>query len=270
MPAGILSRNNVHVVGDRGPAMLLAHGFGCDQHVWRHVVPAFRDTHRVVLFDYVGSGRSDRAAWDARRYRTLDGYATDLLEVCAALDLREVTLVGHSVSGMIGALAARREPGRFARLVMVGPSARYLDDPPAYVGGFGRADIDALLRAMDENYLGWASHLAPVIMGNPDRPALAGELADSFCSTDPVTARVFAEATFLADNRADLPHVPTPTLVLQCRDDAVAPPSAGQYIRDHMPRATMRLLDATGHCPHLSEPAELVDAIAEWLAAPVG
>ena len=246
--------------------MIFAHGFGCDQHMWRFVAPAFENDYKVVLFDYVGSGRSELAAYDARRYSTLDGYAQDVLDVVEALDLRDVIFVGHSVSSMIGVLAANREPSRFERLVLLGPSARYMNDGPDYAGGFERADLEGLLDMMDRNYLGWANFLAPVIMKNADRPDLGTELEESFCSTDPVIARRFAEATFFADNRADAARSAVPSLIVQCADDSIAPQSVGEHLRDTMPRSTYRLLDVTGHCPHMSHPAETIAAIRDYLA----
>jgi sigma-B regulation protein RsbQ len=275
--ADVLARNNVTVSGRGTRPMLFAHGFGCDQHMWRWVAPAFEDDHRVVLFDYVGAGRSDRAAWSPERYGTLDGYAQDVLDVVHALDLRDVVFVGHSVSSMIGVLAANREPERFAHLVMVGPSPRYVNEAPDYVGGFERADIEGLLETMDRNYIGWANFLAPAIMKNAERPELAGELTESFCSTDPVVARRFAEATFFADNRADLPRVTVPSLVLQCADDMIAPTAVGEYVHRTTPGSTLRLMEATGHCPHMSHPEETIRLVREYLqgaaarrAAPAG
>jgi sigma-B regulation protein RsbQ len=267
MPTDVLRRNNVRVSGRGTRPMLFAHGFGCDQRMWRLVAPAFEADHRVVLFDYVGSGGADASAYDAERYATLDGYAQDVLDVCEALDLRDAVFVGHSVSAMVGVLAARRAPERFARLVLVGPSPRYLNDAPDYVGGFERADIDGLLETMDRNYLGWATGIAPAIMGNPDRPELGEELTDSFCSTDPVVARRFAEATFLSDNRADLPHVRTPSLILQCSDDIIAPRAVGEYVHRSIPGSTLRVMRATGHCPHMSAPDETVALMREYLDA---
>jgi sigma-B regulation protein RsbQ len=262
----ILTRNNVHVLGKGTQPMVFAHGFGCDQNMWRFLVPAFENDYRLVLFDYVGSGRSDLSAYDAERYSTLDGYAQDVLDVCVALDLRDVIFVGHSVSSMIGVLAAKREPERFSRLIMVGPSPRYLNDVD-YVGGFERADIEGLLELMDKNYIGWASFLAPMIMKNPDRPELGQELQESFCSTDPVIARRFAEATFFADNRADLADVPVPSLILQCSEDAIAPSDVGRYLARTLPASTLRMMKATGHCPHVSHPEETILAMQEYLAA---
>ena len=261
----ILARNNVTVSGRGTQPMLFAHGFGCDQQMWRFVVPAFEDDYRVVLFDYVGAGRSDLRAWDAERYATLDGYAQDVLDVVHALDLRDVVFVGHSVSSMVGVLAANREPERFAHLVMVGPSPRYVNDAPDYVGGFERADIEGLLETMDKNYIGWANFLAPAIMKNPERPELSAELTESFCSTDPVIARRFAEATFFADNRADLPRVTVPSLVLQCTDDMIAPEAVGDYVHRVTPGSTLRLMQATGHCPHMSHPEETIRLMREYL-----
>ncbi|HEX7241611.1 MAG TPA: alpha/beta hydrolase, partial [Longimicrobiaceae bacterium] len=221
--------------------------------------------------DYVGAGKSDLGAYDPQRYGTLEGYADDVLDVCHALELRDVVLVGHSVSGMVAVLAANREPERFARLVLIGPSPRYVNDPPEYVGGFERADIEGLLEMMDKNYIGWANFLAPAIVANPDRPELGRELTESFCSTDPVIARRFAEATFFADNRDDLPRVRVPALILQCSDDMIAPTAVGEYVHARLPGSTLRMMSATGHCPHMSHPEETIQAIREYLRpAPVG
>jgi sigma-B regulation protein RsbQ len=268
MASRILTRNNVIVSGRGTQPMLFAHGFGCDQHMWRFVAPAFEDDYRVVLFDYVGAGRSDLGAYDPHRYSTLAGYAEDVLDVIHALDLRDVIFVGHSVSSMIGVLAANREPERFARLVLIGPSPRYVNDPPTYVGGFERPDIEGLLETMDRNYIGWANFLAPAIMKNPERPELGEELTESFCSTDPVIARRFAEATFLADNRADLQHVRVPALVLQCAEDMIAPDSVGEYVHGALAGSTLRRMKAIGHCPHLSAPEETIALMREYLAGP--
>jgi sigma-B regulation protein RsbQ len=260
-----LRRNNVRVSGRAsGRPMVFAHGFGCDQHMWRFVAPRFEDSHRVITFDHVGAGASDLAAYDVEKYSSLSGYATDVLEICEALDLRDVVFVGHSVSAMIGMLAERRQPDRFGALIMVGPSPRYIDDD-GYVGGFSEADIAELLDSLDSNYLGWSSAMAPVIMGNPERPELGEELTESFCRTDPDLARRFAAVTFLSDNRADLPGVTTPTLVLQCSEDVIAPPVVGDYVHRSVPGSTLVTLRATGHCPNLSAPAETGDAIAAFL-----
>jgi sigma-B regulation protein RsbQ len=264
----VLARNNVNVLGRGTRPMLFAHGFGCDQNMWRFVTPAFEDDYRVVLFDYVGSGRSDLSAYDPARYASLGGYAQDVLDVIHALDLRDVIFVGHSVSAMVGVLAANREPERFAHLVLVGPSPRYVNDPPDYVGGFERADIEGLLETMDRNYIGWANFLAPAIMKNDDRPELGRELTESFCSTDPVIARRFAEATFFADNRADLGRVRVPSLVLQCSEDIIAPTAVGEYLQRELPGSTLRVMRATGHCPHMSAPEETIALIREYLAEP--
>ncbi|HEX2060462.1 MAG TPA: alpha/beta hydrolase [Thermoanaerobaculia bacterium] len=263
----VRARNNVRLAGaETGQPMLFAHGFGCDQEMWRHVTPAFEDDHRIVLFDHVGAGGSDLSAYDRERYDTLDGYARDVLEICAALDLRDVTFVGHSVSSMIGVLAANREPDRFAHLIMVGPSPRYIDEGD-YRGGFARADIEGLLDLMDKNFIGWATFLAPVIMKNEERPELTRELHESFCSTDPKIARRFAEATFFADNRADLVALRVPSLILQCAEDAIAPSDVGRYVHRVVPESTLRMMKATGHCPHVSHPEETIEAIREYLAS---
>ena len=261
----VLTRNNVVEQGDRaGQPLLFAHGFGCDQNMWRFVWPRFEDDYRVVLFDHVGAGGSDLTAYDPQRYASLDGYADDVLEICRELDLRDVVFVGHSVSAMIGVLAAAAEPERFARLVLVGPSPRYIDDE-GYAGGFSREDIEGLLDSMDSNYLGWSSQMAPVIMGNEDRPELGEELTNSFCRTDPEIARSFARVTFLSDNRADLAGVDVPALVLQCSDDAIAPEAVGRYVADQLPGGRFAMLDAVGHCPNLSAPKQTAEAIEEFL-----
>jgi len=266
MGESVLSRNNVKVFGNGEQPMLFVHGFGCDQSMWRFVTPAFSDDYKIVLFDYVGSGKSDLSAYNKTRYANLDGYAQDVLDVCHALQLENVIFVGHSVSSMVGVLAAIREPSLFSHLIMVGPSPRYINDPP-YVGGFERRDIEELLDTMDKNYIGWANFLAPAIMKNPGRPELAQELTESFCSTDPVIARNFAEATFFADNRADLPKVTVPSLILQCSDDIIAPTSVGEYLDRELPQSTLHLLKATGHCPHMSDPEETIAAIKSYLSS---
>ena len=247
--------------------MLFAHGFGCDQNMWRFVTPAFEENYQIVLFDYVGSGKSDLQAYSAERYSNLDGYAQDVLDICAALKLKDIIYVGHSVSGMIGMLASIREPEIFERLILIGPSPCYINDPPAYVGGFDRADITGLLDVMEKNYIGWANFLAPVVMKNPQRPELTHELEESFCSTDPQIARRFAEATFFSDNRSDLPQVTTPSLIMQCSEDAIAPLDVGDYLERNLSQSTLRVMEATGHCPHMSHPDETIRIIEEYLSA---
>lgn len=265
MASGVIDRNNVRVSGRGTTPLVLAHGFGCDQSMWRHIVPEFEDQYQVITFDYVGAGGSDLGAYDAERYATLDGYASDLLEVIEALDLGEVIFVGHSVSSMIGVLAANRAPDRFGHLILIGPSPRYVNDPPDYEGGFERADLEGLIGLIAANDLGWASFLAPTVASNPDRPEIASELERSFCALDPDIAREFAQATFFADNRDDLPHVATPTLVLQCSEDAIAPEAVGTYVHEHISNSVYLKLDATGHCPHLSHPEETARAIRAYL-----
>jgi sigma-B regulation protein RsbQ len=261
----VLRRNNVKVSGaEGGQAMIFAHGFGCDQNMWRFVTPAFEDEYRVVLLDHVGAGLSDPSAYSRGKYESLRGYATDVLEICRELGLTRAIFVGHSVSAMIGVLAALQEPDCFERLVLVGPSPRYIDDGD-YVGGFSREDIDGLLESLDSNYLGWSSAMAPVIMGNPDRPELGSELTNSFCRTNPEIAKHFARVTFLSDNRADLPKLKIRSLILQCQDDAIAPRSVGEYVHRQIPDSELVLLRATGHCPNLSAPEETIAAIQGFL-----
>ncbi|MFC4017103.1 alpha/beta fold hydrolase [Micromonospora sp. GCM10011542] len=259
------ARNNVKVMGSgTGRTLVFAHGFGCDQNMWRFVTPRFVEEHQVVLFDHVGAGNSDLSAYRPARYSSLQGYAEDVLEILRELDLHDVVFVGHSVSATIGVLASVAEPERFSRLVLVGPSPRYVDDD-GYRGGFSRADIDELLESLDSNYLGWSAAMAPVIMGNPDRPELGSELTNSFCRTDPTIARQFARATFLSDNRSDLPSVTVPSLVLQCSNDVIAPYEVGEYVHHHLPGSRLVVLKATGHCPNLSAPEETADAIQAFL-----
>ncbi len=262
----VLRRNNVRVTGNpAGRPLMFAHGFGCSQEMWRYVVPAFEADHRVVLFDAVGAGGSDLSAYDRGKYDSLHGYADDVLEILDALDLDEVVFIGHSVSAMVGVLAANRRPSTFRALVLVGPSPRYLNDD-GYVGGFDQPDIEGLLDALDANYLDWSARLAPVIMGNADRPQLGSELTASFCSTDPAIARHFARVTFLSDNRRDLADVVTPTLILQCTDDAIAPRPVGEYVHSRIPGSRLVVLDATGHCPNLSHPDLLIPQLRAFLA----
>lgn len=260
-----LKRNNVRVLEGGPPTLLYAHGFGCQQDMWSSVVPAFAGQYRQVLFDYVGAGGSDLSSFDAARYSQLAGYAQDMLDVCDALGLaRDVVLVAHSVSCSIGMLAAIQRPQLFRQLVLVGPNPCFVNDPP-YVGGFDRSDLQELLALMDRNFMGWAQFLAPVVAGSD--ASSSHRLHESFCSTDPTMARTFAEATFFADNRADLPRVSPACLILQHREDALAPLSVGQYLQAHLPNAQLRVLDVAGHCAHMSHPALVIDAIRAVLPA---
>lgn len=261
----ISARNNVQILGQGARTMIFAHGFGCDQNMWRFITPAFEKDYRIILFDYVGCGKSDVQAYEAGRYSTLEGYAKDILEVCEALDLSDVIFVGHSVSSMAGVLAANQQPQRFSHLIMLGPSPCYVNDGD-YIGGFEREDIAGLLDTMERNFLGWAQFLAPVAMKNSERPELAQELEESFCSTDPDIMRRFAEVTFLGDNRADLAKVRVPSLIMQCTEDTIAPPSVGVYLQQHLPGSTLRVMAATGHCPHMSHPEETVQLMKQYLA----
>ncbi len=260
----VIKRNNVNVIGEGTQTMLFAHGFGCDQHMWRYLVPAFEKDYRIVLFDYVGAGGSERSAYLESRYSTLNGYADDVLEICKALNLKKIIFIGHSVSSMIGVLAANRHPELFSDLIFIGPSPRYINDE-GYFGGFDRKDIADLLDTMDKNYVGWANFLGSTIMQNADRPELAEELTASFCSTDPKIARRFAEVTFFADNRDDLFNVRVPSLIMQCSDDLIAPLEVGEYLVKKIPLSSLKVMKATGHCPHMSSPEETIDVIKEYL-----
>lgn len=266
MPSAISQRNNVHIRGKGTQSMLFVHGFGCDQNMWRFVAPAFEEDYQTILMDYVGAGKSDLAAYNEERYSNLNGYVQDVLDVCEDLDLSDTVLVGHSVSSITCLLAAIKEPQRFAAIIFVAPSPRYLNAPPDYVGGFERSDIEELLATMEKNYIGWANFLAPMIMNNPEQPDLAAELSQSFCSTDPTVARHFARATFFSDNRADLPRLKVPSLILQCSQDLIAPLSVGQYMHKHTPNSTLKIMQAKGHCPHMSAPGETISLMKKFLA----
>jgi sigma-B regulation protein RsbQ len=263
---GIRTRNNVREFGRRGARpIVFMHGFGCSQEAWTRVTPYFTDDFHVVAFDNVGVGGSDLAAYDRSKYDSLHGYADDALEVLDALDLRDAVVVGHSVGSMVGVLAANTDASRIGALVLVGPSPRYVNQGD-YVGGFDQADIDGLIDSLDANYLGWSATMGPVIAGNPDRPEVGEELTEMFCRVDPAIARQFARVTFLSDNRRDLARVSVPTLVLQNSDDVIAPDAVGRYVHEQIPGSTLVTLNATGHMPNLSAPAELAAAIRSYLA----
>jgi sigma-B regulation protein RsbQ len=259
-----VSRNNVKVSGSGDRTILFSHGFGCDQAMWRFVAPDFEDGFTVVTMDHVGSGGSDVSAYDSKKYASLDGYASDIVEIGQELGIRNGIFVGHSVSAMIGALVSLRAPELFDTIIMVGPSPRYIDDLD-YVGGFSASEIEELLASFADNPLAWSAAMAPAIMGNQERPELGQELTQSFCRTDPRIAHEFARATFTSDNRADLPNVTARTLILQCRDDIIAGENVGDYVRDHIAGSTLVYLDATGHCPNLSAPNEVTKAIRKFI-----
>ncbi|MFP5392507.1 MAG: alpha/beta fold hydrolase [Gammaproteobacteria bacterium] len=265
----IAHRNNVRVVGTGPVTLVLAHGFGCDQSMWRFLAPYYTGRYRVVTFDLVGSGKSDLSAYDHDKYGTLHGYADDVLEIIDQYAQGPAIFVGHSVSAMIGLLAANRAPERFAAHVMVGPSPSYINDVD-YIGGFSREDIEELLDTLENNYLGWSSNMAPAIMGAPDRPELGQELTNSFCRTDPDIAKHFARVTFLSDHRADLARCVTPTLILQCSDDMIAPMAVGEYMHRQMPGSVLHVIDNVGHCPHMSAPTASSEAIDSFLARVLG
>jgi sigma-B regulation protein RsbQ len=261
-----IHRNNVKVTGNSTRTMLFAHGFGCDQNMWRYVAPRFEDDFRVVTFDHVGAGGSNLTAYDFQKYATLEGYASDIVEIGQELGIEDGIFVGHSVSAMMGVLASLQAPGMFSKLVLVGPSPRYINDGD-YHGGFNREQVDELLEFLDSNHMGWSQAMAPVIMGNPEQPELSEELTNSFCKTDPEIAKHFARATFTADNRADLDKVTVPSLILQCAEDVIAPVSVGHYLHAKLPDRKLVLMKATGHCPNLSHPQETTEAIQSFVDA---
>ena len=242
----------------------MVHGYGCDQTMWRLIKPAFSNDYKIVSIDLAGFGQSDLSAYDRSTYASLNGHATDILDICEELDLRDLVFVGHSVSAMIGVLAANRDPSRFSNLIMVAPSPCYINDDD-YVGGFTPTDIDGLLELLDANFLGWSAQMAPVIMGQPDQPQLAEELTDRFCRTDPEIAKHFGRVTFLSDHRRDVMKVTTPTLILQCANDMLAPVAVGAWMHNAVPGSTLVNMQATGHCPHLSAPVETIAAMKSYL-----
>lgn len=260
----IISRNNVSVRGDGRRAMVFAHGFGCDQNMWRHVAPAFEQDYKIILFDHVGCGNSDLKAYDYVKYSSLSGYAADVVEIGHELDITGGVFVGHSVSAMIGILASIEAPDLFSELALICPSPRYINGE-GYEGGFTREQIEELLKFLDDNHMGWSAAMGPVIMGNPDRPELSEELVNSFCRTDPDIAKAFARVTFLSDNRSDLQRCQARALVVQCKQDVIAHEGIGEYVRDHLPKAELVVIDATGHCPNLSAPAQVISAIKAFV-----
>jgi sigma-B regulation protein RsbQ len=266
MNSSVLKRNNVVVLGDGTQPMVFAHGFGCDQNMWRFIWPSFAKNYKIILFDYVGCGKSDLSEYNEEKYRDLNGYAQDLLDICEVLDLEDIVFVGHSVSSIIGILAAIKRPSVFSNLILVGPSPRYINEAPAYTGGFEQKDILELLDTMEKNYIGWANFLGPAVMKNADRPELSEELTTSFCATDPVMARNFAKATFLSDNRNDLAKVNLPVLIMQCSDDLIAPMEVGHFMRDNLKNSVLEILKATGHCPHMSAPEETILVMKKYLS----
>lgn len=255
----IRSRNNVRIFGSGDQVIMFAHGFGCAQNMWRFLVQNMKNDYRIVTFDYVGSGQSDFSAFNVERYATLEGYACDINEILSDLDLSSVTLVGHSVSSMIGMLAAIKAPDHISRLVMVCPSPYYMNDPPHYEGGFDKDDLEELLDMMDKNHIGWANYLSPLVMGGRSHPTFVEQLAGSFCSTDPLVTKTFARATFFSDYRDILPNCPVPTLVLQSRFDSLASIKVGEFVSARLPVSTIRVLDTHGHCIHMTDP-ELTEA----------
>lgn len=264
MSNSILERNNVKIFGKGSTTLVFAHGFGCDQTMWRFLTPYFEDTYTIVLFDYVGSGKSDLSFYDIGRYSSFDGYAQDITEICTALNLQDVVFIGHSVSCMIGVMAHIQQPQLFKSIILIAPSARYINDED-YIGGFEQADIDGVITAMEENFAGWANFLAPVIMKNSDRPELATELEEKFCINDHAINKRFARLTFYSDSRPELLKVNVPALILQCSDDAIAPDTAGSYIYENITGSQFIKMQAIGHCPHMSHPEETAEHISEYL-----
>jgi len=265
MIENILNRNNVTITGEGTQPLMLAHGFGCDQNIWRYITPALEEDYKIILFDYVGSGKSDISAYNRERYGSLDGYAKDILDIIEAIDLENVTLIGHSVSSITGALASIEKPEYFCDLIMIGPSPCYLNDPPDYYGGYERKTIEELLDLMEKNYIGWANMFSSQLIGGDDQEQAARKLKESFCSTDPVIARQFAKITFLGDNREDLSKIEVPVLILQSENDSIAPLRVGKYVDSNIPHSTLNVLPTYGHCPHLTHPDLTIEAIKNYM-----
>lgn len=255
---------NINILGKGTQPILFAHGYGCDQNMWRFVYPYFEDEYKIILFDYIGAGKSDLSAYSKKKYNSLQGYADDIVAICEYLNLKDVIFVGHSVSSMIGVLANNKKPSLFSKMILIGPSPRYINDTD-YKGGFEESDIMELLTTLDNNYLGWSKAMAPVIMGNEDQPHLGEELTTSFCTTHPEIAKNFARVTFLSDNRTDLKAIAIPCLILQCKKDIIAPMEVGEYTAKSIKNSSLKILEATGHCPNLSAPEETADAIKDFL-----
>lgn len=262
----VYERHNVRVLGSLGPPLIFAHGFGSEQRAWRSQVAAFKDHYQIILFDHVGCGRSDFNAYNATRYSSIHGYAEDLLELCEELDVRDGILVGHSVSGMAGLLAAVAEPKRFRQLVFVKASPRYLNDPSAgYVGGFEPAQLESLYAAMSGNFHAWSTGFSKLVMDNPEMPELAQEFARSLTLMRPDIALASARVIFESDLRAELPRLKTPTLIVQSGSDFAVPDEVGLYMARHIPLAQLARIDARGHLPHLSAPQAVNQAINDFL-----
>ncbi len=260
----IVERNNIKIFGQGRQTLIFAHGYGCDQRIWNAVTPAFEKDYEVILFDHVGSGKSDLSKYDRAKYSSLRGYADDVLEIGEALDIQGGVFVGHSVSTMIGILAAIKSPGLFEKLILIGPSPCYFNEE-GYEGGFSNEDINRMLQHVDTNYESWSKSMAPIIMGNNDRPELSEMLTETFCRNQPELAKHFAHVTFLADHRADLPNLNTPSLILQCSKDSIAPLAVGEYLHRELRKSDLRVLKATGHCPHVSAPSETIEAMQDFL-----
>jgi|TARA_B110000211_G_C13970328_1_gene504674 sigma-B regulation protein RsbQ len=263
--AEIFARNNINIIGGGDKTLLLAHGFGCDQTMWRFMLPELQSQFKVILFDYVGCGGSDLSAFSKARYSTLEGYATDIEDILITLDLRNVSVVGHSVSSMIAGIASTNTENRISDITMICPSPCFMNDLPDYVGGFEKQDLEELINLMDKNYIGWASYLAPLVMGANHSPELIGELSGSFCSTDPTFAKTFAKATFFSDHRNLLEKIQNPVLIIQSTDDSLAPVKVGEYMADRIPDSQLRIIEAEGHCLHMTKPDVITPGIIDFI-----
>ena len=267
MDTQFIERNNIHEMGNLAAreTILFAHGYGSDQTAWRFITPAFEKDYHLVLYDLMGCGKSDVDSYNRSEYESLYDYADDLIEICDRLELRQVTLVAHSVSGMIGALASIKRPGLFKRMVFIGASPCYLVDGD-YNGGFTRDAVAGLLNAIGDNYLTWARGFAPVAMNAPEQPFLGDEFALSLSSMRPDVSLGIATTIFLSDHRKNLDTMEGPVLILQAHNDVAVPDAVGEYLQRVIPGSRLQWISTNGHFPHLSNPAEVIEAIEGFLA----
>lgn len=261
----VVERNNVRIIGEGEQTIICAHGFGCEQSMWQYIAPSFTEKYKLVLFDYVGAGLSDLSAYSTDKYATLDGYKQDVLDLVDGLQLENSIFIGHSISSMIGMLAAIERPEIFEKIIMIGPSPCYLNKSDGFQGGFEESDVWELLELMEINFSGWASYMAPTTMGDDATQELKDGLRDVFVSTNPKIAREFAEVTFFSDYRSRLSELTVPTLIVQCSEDSIVPLHVGEYLHENLGNSELKVMQAKGHYPHISHPVETVELITNFL-----
>ena len=253
------------VTGRGARTLVFVHGYGCDHSMWRFVAPQFADSYRVVQYDLTGMGKSDLDAYDFAQYRSLHRHAQDLVEILVHLDLEDCVLIGHSVGATIASLASSLCPTRISGLALVAPSPFFMNDGD-YIGGFARETLDGLVDLMEQNFFGWTGQVTPLIAGDGDTGPATTELSESFCRTDPDIAKHFGRVTFLSDHRADMKLVTTQAIIIQCAHDTLAPVTVGHWLFGNMRDAQLAVIDATGHCPHLTAAEITTDQIRAFLA----